>query len=214
MSDLDASATDALPAWRERKNLLLAGAVGVAILLLGGYFLLSGGSSDEDLGPVPSAANRGGNPVATAAPTPTPVATLPEESNDDVFNDPFAPIYPARATAAAAPAPSIEPAVQTDTGNGATTTGGVSVPVPQAPVVTADPAPTKKKVTTLQLVRVPSATSAVVRVNGGPEQAVSVDTSFGTYFVLTGTLPDENTASFTYGSVEFDLSKGETRKFS
>ena len=107
----------AVPAWQERKNLLLAGAVGLAVVLVAGYFLLFSGSSEESYEPIPSAAQAAaakggagakGAPAASAAPVAKPTSTVvPVVYDEDVFGNPFKPFYPPAPTgsgAAAAPA--------------------------------------------------------------------------------------------------------------
>lgn len=216
MSDLNASYDDGtVPAWRERKNLILGGLVGAAVLLLAGYFLLFSGTPSEDLGPVVSAQSQTGGgapaPSASASASPTGASTLPAVFEEDIYGDPFAPLYPP------APVPKAS-TVSVDTGSstttGSTTTNGSgtgSTPTTPAAV------PTKPKSTTasVKLVDVVDDNTVIVMVNGSKDESTyNIGTEFGGYFALISTRADEGEATFSFGDGSpFTLTTGQTKKF-
>lgn len=200
----------AVPAWKERKNLLLAGAVGLAVLLVGGYFVLSGGGSSDSYEPIPSAAsaakaNGGSGTAASPSASSTAVPTvLPAVYDEDVYGDPFQNIYPPKATAAP------------------TTAAAVSAPIVDVPVTTdtagaapVDEAKGTGETVSVKLVKVVDDDTVTVRVNGSKDNSTfNKGTEFGGYFTLTSTRADEDEATFTFGDGSpFTLSEGQTKKF-
>ena len=214
MSDLNVSSDGAAaPAWRERKNLLLGGAVGFALLLLAAYFLVfSGGSSSEDTGLVVSGKDRiasnGGpaaKPSASASASSTAATTLPATFDEDIYGDPFAPLYPAAPTAAPSTEAPAAPVVPV---------GGAPVDTSNAaPVEEPAPANTARTTTSLRLIRVVDQETVIVATDGSKSQNVfKIGVAFGN-FVLVGTRPDEDEATFKYGDALFTMTENETRKF-
>ena len=208
MSDVNTTSDGAAaPAWRERKNLLLGGAIGAAVLLLAGYFLVfSGGSSDEEFGAIPSAANRIGAGAASpsASASPTGASTVPAVYDEDIYGDPFKPMYPA--------AP--DPATSTAAAAAAAPAGGGAPAAPQSQPSEYRPPATAKASTSLRLIRVVDEDTVVVAVDGSKYESVyNIGTAFGV-FVLVSTRPDESEATFNYGDgTPFTMSEGETQKF-
>lgn len=129
-----AAANDEESAGTDRRQLALVGVLAAVVLAAGGYFLLSGDSTDEDLGagrPTRSI-NR---PVAPAA-APVKVQVLPPASSVKLGRDPFRPLY---VVPVAAVAPPVAPPGTTTggTSTGGTSTGGAGTPAaPAAPVNT------------------------------------------------------------------------------
>ena len=206
---------DAGPPWRERKNLMIAGAVGVAAVvgLLGYFVVFAGGSSSGGGGLVAGAHH---NALGAVATTSAP-ATLPPVYQADPYGNPFKAIYAAAPTVAATGSVVVAPPVSSSTAGTGSSTGNGGVVVPPASTPTATPAPTRKpttKTTTIKLISVVDADTVVVSVNGGASTSQDVNQVFGGVFSLMSTRVGENEATFKYGDGSpFTLIVGQTKKF-
>lgn len=201
------------PSWRERQNVLLAGAVALAVVLgIGAYFLVFAGSSEDvPSGPVASAAGNSTAAQVDPSATPTAASTLPAAFEGDPYGNPFEPLYPAAPTEAP---PSDAPAPSTDLGaaGGGGAVDGGAVPNPAPP---GEPAPveTTKESVTVKLVKIVDIDTVTVSVNGQKAYAVDRGVVFADVFSLENTRPDEGEATFNYGDGEqFGLYEGQVKK--
>jgi hypothetical protein len=119
MAEVDEAAPD-------RKRLLVIGGVAAGLALAaGGYFLLSGGDSTEDLGTVPGARAKTVAPAPTAKKVPARTVkrttTVPAVSTVKLGRDPFIALY--TVPVASGPAGGTTDTGTSGTGTGTTTDG-------------------------------------------------------------------------------------------
>ncbi|HUV48131.1 MAG TPA: hypothetical protein VMX11_04065 [Actinomycetes bacterium] len=159
-------------AGQKRLLLVVGGAALLLVLGLGAYFLFLSGGEEEDLGPVPSAANNQPteDPVKKNKGSKKDKAPKDVKADFTVGRDPFVPLS-VEAVKEPAPAPE-EPTTDTGKTSGGTKSGGGTSTAPTtapAPTSSPSPAPTQDAVTsykvTLRSVDLKKNT-AVIEVDG------------------------------------------------
>jgi len=149
-----------------RVLLVVAGAVGLVVLMALGYFLFLRGGGDTELAPVPQ--GQVATPTASPSPSGKPT-TAPATFNDEIGRDPFEPLA-AEATPVTVPtdAPSdqpTDPTAQPTSGS----TGGTPQPTPSA---TNTPAPSQYQVTVQSVNATGTPPTATLVINGAVYKGV------------------------------------------
>jgi hypothetical protein len=212
-NELPDSTEAAVTPWQERRGVLavLVGAL-VAIVVLGGYFFIFSGGSDEPSSEI-TAINEPAAPVVpspSATPTPT---NVPAVFDGDLGRDPFAPLYPPAESTGGGGSDAAAPVDVPTPGNQAIPDVAPALP-PSQPLPDAAPATggSTSDPVRITLVSIDGTDSAVVKV-GSERTTVGKGDTFATTFKVDALYPDEKLATFRYGDVSFSLKVGQSATF-
>lgn len=185
-----------------RRNLLLGGALGVAVLGAAGFLFLGGGGAEDEAFVVPSSRQAAAAPQAAA---PAPVEVVPAAATEQIGRNPFKPRY-VEPKAVAAPAAPAQPTAQP-------TVAPTSLPLPQQPVqvVVAQPAPTQAPaeypITFVSTSEAGGAKTYTWRLDGAKETVTVLQ---GQRFGKYGELVVLTTATSETGALEAVLQVGDS----